>query len=154
MKSRQTILIVDDSENDILLLRLAFKKAEFDVGVREVHDGAEAIAYLQGAAAYGDRREFPLPTLMLLDLNMPMKNGWDVLAWTRAQPGLRRLPIFIMTTSPRTEDIAQAFEIGANSFLVKPHTLDALVEMTRCLKGWVGINHFPSLAVQKHSKAL
>jgi CheY-like chemotaxis protein len=143
MKCRQTILIVDDSDNDILLLRVAFKKAEFDIGVREVHDGAEAIAYLQGAAPYADRHEFPLPTLMLLDLNMPMKNGCDVLAWIRAQPGLRRLPVYIMTASTRSEDVAQAFEIGANAYLVKPHTLDALIEMIRSLKGWVEVNHFP-----------
>jgi len=145
MNERATILLVDDSENDLLFMRAAFKKAEFNNPLQEVHNGEEAIAYLKGDGSYGDRSRFPLPMIMLLDLNMPMQNGFDVLTWVRAQAGLKRLTIIVMTASMRTEDVEQAFDLGANSFLVKPSNLEALAAMIRCLRDWVRINHFPSL---------
>ena len=148
MNGRPTILLVDDSENDLLLLRTAFEKAEFNIPLQEVHNGAEAIAYLKGDDPYSDRNKFPLPAVMLLDLNMPMKNGFEVLTWVRAQTGLKRLSIIVLTASTRTEDIERAFDLGANSFLVKPSSLDALAAMLRCLRDWIQINHFPSLNVR------
>lgn len=141
----QTILLVDDSENDRLLMRRAFKKAEYDVLLREVHNGEEAIAYLKGDAPYGDRAKFPLPILMLLDLNMPKKNGYDVLAWVRTQPRIRRVSITVLSASMRTEDVDQAYDLGANSFLVKPSNIDELIAMVRCLRDWIRINHFALL---------
>jgi len=148
MNGRPTILLVDDSENDLLLLRTAFEKAEFNIPLQEVHNGAEAIAYLKGDDPYSDRNKFPLPAVMLLDLNMPMKNGFEVLTWVRAQTGLKRLSIIVLTASMRTEDIERAFDLGVNSFLVKPSSLDALAAMLRCLRDWIQINHFPSLNVR------
>ena len=145
MNGRPTILLVDDSENDLLLLRTAFEKAEFNIPLQEVHNGAEAIAYLKGDDPYSDRNKFPLPAVMLLDLNMPMKNGFEVLTWVRAQTGLKRLSIIVLTASMRTEDVERAFDLGANSFLVKPGNIDALVAMSRCLRDWIQINHFPAL---------
>jgi len=82
---------------------------------------------------------------MLLDLNMPMKGGFDVLAWVRSQPVLRRLSIVVLTASSRVEDVEQAFDLGANSYLVKPSNLDVLTDMVRCLHDWLQINHFPPL---------
>ncbi len=148
MNERATILLVDDSENDLLFMRAAFKKAEFNNPLQEVHNGEEAIAYLKGDGSYGDRSRFPLPMIMLLDLNMPMQNGFDVLTWVRAQAGLKRLTIIVMTASMRAEDVEQAFDLGANSFLVKPSNLEALTAMIRSLRDWVRINQFPSLKVQ------
>ena len=145
MNTTQTILLVDDSENDRLLMRAAFKKAGFVIPLQEVHNGEEAIGYLKGAGSYGDREQFPLPTVMLMDLNMPMKNGFDVLTWVRAQSGLKRMSIIVLTASMRAEDIERAFDLGANAFLVKPGNLDALTAMIRCLRDWMQINHFPSL---------
>ena len=142
---QQTMLLVDDSETDLLLMRAAFKKANYNSPLQEVRNGEEAIAYLKGEGAYCDRTKFPLPTVMLLDLNMPKKNGFDVLAWVRAQPVLKRLAIIILTASMRTEDVERAFDLGATSFLVKPGNLDALAAMLRCLCDWVQINHFPPL---------
>jgi CheY-like chemotaxis protein len=147
MNERQTILLVDDSENDLILMRAAFKKARCNSPLHEVHNGEEAIAYLKGEGAYADRTQFPLPTVMLLDLNMPKKNGFDVLAWVRAQPVLKRLPIIILTASMRSEDVERAFDLGATSFLVKPSNLEELAAMVRCLCDWVQINHFPPLSV-------
>jgi CheY-like chemotaxis protein len=147
MSKRQNILLVDDSENDLFLMRKAFKKAEFNIPLYEVHNGEEAIAYLKGDDPFGDRKQFPLPTLVLLDLNMPGKNGFDVLTWVRTQSGLKRLSIVTLSASMRMEDIERAFDCGTNSFLVKPSSLEALVEMIRCLREWIRINHFPSLDV-------
>jgi CheY-like chemotaxis protein len=142
---QRAILLVDDSENDLFLMRMAFKKAEFPIRLQTVSNGAEAIAYLKGEGVYSDRAEYPLPTSMLLDLNMPMTNGLEVLAWVRAQPMLKRLCIIILTASMRVEDVEQAFDLGANSFLVKPASLEELTAMVRCLRDWLRINHFASL---------
>jgi CheY-like chemotaxis protein len=145
MNEDQTILLVDDSVDDLMLLRVAFQKAEFKNRLQIVHNGEEAIAYLIGAGDYGDRDRYPLPVVMLLDLNMPMKNGFDVLSWARAQPSFKRLSIIILTASMRMEDIERAFDLGATSYLVKPSKIEALIEMMRCLHDWLEINHFPPL---------
>lgn len=145
MNQNQTILLVDDSENDLFLMRAAFQMANCDIPLQEARNGEEAIAYLKGEGPYADRNQYPLPTVMLLDLNMPRMNGFDVLAWVRAQPGLKRLAIIIMTASMRVEDVEQAFDLGATSFLVKPSDLDTLADMMRCLGDWIQINHFPPL---------
>ena len=143
MNDKQTILLVDDSENDLALMRIAFKKAGFNSPLKEVHNGEEAIAYLKGDSPYSDRDKFPLLAVMLLDLNMPMKNGFDVLTWVRSQPALKRLSIIVLSASMRIEDVERAYDLGANSFLVKPTDLNELVNMLRVLRDWLQINHFP-----------
>lgn len=143
MNAPQTVLLVDDSENDVFLMRRAFKKAEFNVLLQEARNGEEAIAYLAGEGIYNNRAEYPLPALVLMDLNMPMKSGFDVLEWVRSQPALKRLGIVIMTASLRPEDVERTFASGANSYLVKPANLERLVEMVRSLRDWSRINQFP-----------
>ena len=145
MNEKQTILLVDDSIDDLVLMRFAFKRAAFNTSLREVYNGEEAIAYLNGAGPYSDRHKFPLPVVMLLDLNMPMKNGFDVLEWVRTRPGLKRMSIIILTASMRAKDMEQAFDLGANSFLVKPGSIEGLTAMIRCLRDWLQLNHFPPL---------
>jgi CheY-like chemotaxis protein len=139
----QTILLVDDSENDLFLMRRALKRAEFNVPVQEAHNGEIAISYLAGKGIYGNRNEYPSPALVLLDLNMPMKNGFDVLEWVRTQPSLRRLTIIVMTASLRPEDVDRAFELKAASYLVKPANMESLTSMARSIRDWTQINHFP-----------
>ena len=145
MKVRRTILMVDDSANDLLLMRAAFKTAKCTDPLHEVGNGEEAIAYLKGEGPYADRNAFPLPVMVLLDLNMPKKDGFEVLAWVRAQPVLRRLAMFVLTASMRSEDVERAFDLGATSFLVKPGELVELTAMVRCLCDWMQMNHFPRL---------
>src|SRR2546421_11572752 len=145
MSDQPTILLVDDSENDLILMRRAFKKAECNNPLQEVRSGEQAIAYLKGEGPYSDRNKFPLPAVMLLDLNMPKGSGFDVLAWVRAQPMLKRLAIVILTASGRSEDVDRAFDLGATSFLVKPIELEALTSMLRRLCDWAEINRFPAL---------
>jgi CheY-like chemotaxis protein len=113
--------------------------------VQEVHNGEEAIAYLKGETPYSDRDRFPLPAVILLDLNMPMKNGFDLLEWLRTQPVLKRITVVILTASMRREDVQRAFDLGANSFLVKPSAMEDLTAMIRTLGDWLRLNHFPPL---------
>jgi CheY-like chemotaxis protein len=143
MNYNHTILLVDDSDNDRYLMRAAFEKAEFPCPLQEARNGEEAIAYLQGEGQFADRARFPLPAVMLLDLNMPMKNGFDVLEWVRTQKTFRRLSVIVLSASERPEDVERAFDLGAHSYLLKPRTLDALTAMIRCLRDWLDYNHFP-----------
>jgi CheY-like chemotaxis protein len=145
MNEGQTILVVDDSEDDLSLMRDAFKEARCNHPLQEVRNGEEAIAYLKGEHAYSDRKKFPLPIVVLLDLNMPKRNGYDVLTWVRSQPNLKRLAICILTASARSEDIERCFYLGATSYLVKPIDLETLAAMMRCLCDWIQINHFPHI---------
>jgi CheY-like chemotaxis protein len=146
MNEQQTILLVDDSENDICLLRIAFEQAEVVNPVQEAHNGAQALAYLKGEHPFDDRSKFPLPGLMLLDLNMPMLNGFQVLQWLRAQPGLKRLSVVVLTASLREEDVDFAFDLGANAFLVKPSSIEDLTTLSCRLRDWIGCNYFPKLS--------
>lgn len=145
MNEKPIILLVDDSENDRFLMRMAFKKAALDCALPEVCDGEEAIAYLKGESPFGDRDEFPLPTIIFLDLNMPMKNGFEVLKWLRDQPGLKRITVLVLTASMREEDAERAFDLGANWFLIKPPDLENLVAMIRTLRDWMRYTQFPTL---------
>ena len=136
------VLLVDDSVNDALLMRAVFERAGFVQPLRFADDGDDAIAYLQGDGRYRDRTLFPLPTAVLLDLNMPRKNGFEVLTWIRLQPSLKRLRVYIMSASSRAEDIQRAYDLGANSYLVKPGNLDGLMHLAKCLVGWLKLSHF------------
>lgn len=136
------VLLVDDSADDALLMRMAFERAGFVQPLRHVHNGEEAIAYLRGDGAYRDRSLFPLPTTLLLDLNMPRKNGFEVLEWLRSQPELRRLRVYILSASNRAQDIERAYDLGANSYLVKPGNLDGLLHLAKALVAWLKLSHF------------
>lgn len=138
-----TLLIVDDCESDIFLVRRALKKAQVTCPVQEARNGEIAIDYLSGTGVFGNRHEYPMPGLMLLDLNMPMKNGFDVLEWVRSYPALNALVVIVTTASLRSEDVERAFTLKANSYLVKPSNMDALVNMVRSICDWTRINHFP-----------
>src|ERR1051325_11293477 len=116
MTDQQTILLVDDSDNDLTLMSIAFRKAGLNSPLQVVHNGEEAIAYLAGKGRFADRKQFPLPAVMLLDLNMPMKDGFEVLDWLRKQPALKRVFPSVLTSSVRPEDVERAFELGAHSY--------------------------------------
>ena len=139
------VLIVDDSEADVLLMRIVFERAGFVLPMHLARDGAEAISYLKGDGAYSDRKLFPLPTAMLLDLKMPRKNGFEVLTWIGQQPALKRLRIFVLSESSRPDDIRRAYDLGASSYLVKPSNLEGLMETAKILVAWLRRNHFAPL---------
>src|ERR1700674_4968478 len=99
MPDQALILLVEDREDDVLLVRRAFAKANVLNPMQVVRDGREAIAYLKGEGKYSNRAEYPLPELLLLDLKMPGTDGFDVLKWMRQQPGLKALRVVVLTSS-------------------------------------------------------
>ena len=141
-----SLLLVEDDSNDVFLIKRAFKRANFKVPVSVVSDGDAAIGYLQGTEGYGDRTQHPVPSLILLDLKLPRRSGLEVLEWIRKQPGLRRIPVIVLTSSQEAADVDQAYEVGVNSYLVKPVTFDALADMAQSIERyWLSINQYPSL---------
>ena len=141
---RYLILLVEDDPNDIILIKRAFEKARITNPLQVVEDGEEAISYLAGKGPYGDREKYSLPMLILLDLKLPRKSGHEVLGWLRKQPMLKRLTVVVLTSSQQSSDINRAYDLGANSYLVKPVTFDALVEMVKTLNlYWLLLNENP-----------
>jgi DNA-binding response OmpR family regulator len=143
MNELYTILLVDDSENDRFLMRAAFRHAKFNCHLQEVENGEEAIAYLNRDGQYTDCDRFPVPAVMLLDLNMPMKSGFDVLKWVRTEKSHQRVSVFVLSASERVEDVQRAFDLGAHAYLVKPRTFQELIEMVHSLRNWLQNDHFP-----------
>jgi len=120
---------VDDNDADVLLTRQAFAAAHIANPLFSVSDGEEAVLYLEGFGPFANRAEFPLPHLVLLDLDMPKISGFRVLKWVRAHEHFKSLPIVIMSDSEREQDVTKAYQLGANSYLVKPTDFDALGSM-------------------------
>ena len=138
------ILLAEDNESDVLLLKRAFDQAGVQVLLHAVHEGAQAIAYLSGEGKYEHRAEFPLPDLLLLDLKMPLANGFEVIQWVRAQPRLSALRIVVLTTSDQVADIDRAHRLGANSFLVKPVSFSEFRETVQTLcHYWLSLSQTP-----------
>jgi CheY-like chemotaxis protein len=127
------ILLAEDQESDTLLLQRAFKTAGIVNPLHAVSDGEQCLAYLRGGGEYSNRAEYPLPSLLLLDLKMPRMSGFEVLSWIRAQPELKDLRIVVFSASLEPMDVNRAVQLGANSFLVKPINFDDLVAMVRVL---------------------
>ena len=146
LPSSYTVLLVEDDPNDVLLIQRAFQRNHVANAVQVVRDGDEALAYLSGQAPFADRERHPLPVLMLMDLKMPRKSGLEVLEWVRQQPGLKRLPIIVLTSSNQSPDINRAYELGANSYLVKPAGFDSLLDLVKNLDMyWLILNERPEL---------
>jgi CheY-like chemotaxis protein len=144
--TQNVLLHVEDDPNDVLLLQRAFRKANAQVSIQAVTDGDKAVAYLSGAGEYADREKFPLPNVALLDLKMPRKSGLEVLEWIRSQQSLRRLVVIIFTSSKHDEDVNKAYDLGANSYLVKPVGFDMLVEVAKLIQQyWIDRNERPQL---------
>lgn len=141
------ILLVEDDPDDVFFLEEAFKRAGLACALRVARDGEEAVAYLLGQGAYADRRLHPLPALVLLDLKLPRKSGLEVLERCRKEPELRRIPIVVLTSSQSNEDLTRAYELGANSYLVKPLDADAQLELVKTFGAyWIGLNKVPDAA--------
>lgn len=140
------ILFVEDDPGDSQLIRRAFDKAGITTSnLIRAKDGDDAVAYLDGKAPYEDRGQFPLPSLVLLDIKLPRRSGFEVLSWIRrdARP-LRRTPVLMLTSSRHSVDINRAYELGANAYAVKPDTHGELVQLLQSIKQfWLEQNEFP-----------
>lgn len=138
------LLLVEDNEDDVFFMQRAFEAAQISNPIQIARDGQEAIDYCSGAGKFADRAKYPLPEMMLLDLKMPRKNGLEVIQWIRDQPALRHLVIVILTSSRELSDIERAYQLGVNSFLLKPSSTHTLAEMMGALKlYWLTHNEFP-----------
>jgi DNA-binding response OmpR family regulator len=128
-----TILQVEDDPNDVFLLQHAMKKAGVTNPIQVASDGAQAIEYLKGSGKFGDREKYPLPGLVLLDLKLPFVMGLDVLKWIRQEFGSSRL-VVLLSASGQESDVAAAYKLGANAFLIKPTEASKLEDMARAIK--------------------
>ena len=144
MPDQAVILLVEDREDDILLIRRAFQKGYINNPLQVVRDGDEAIAYLSGEGKYRNRAEYPLPDLVLLDLKMPRMDGFEVLKWVRGQPGLKGLRVIVLTSSQDMRDVNRAYHLGANSFLVKPMDFEDVVHLSKAFTSyWLQLTKTP-----------
>ncbi len=132
------ILVAEDDPTDAYFFERAFRRTGIPVTLHFVRDGQEVLDYLQGQGQFADRRRHPLPQLLLLDLNMPRLDGFDVLTWVRQQPGLNNVLIVMFSSSDEPRDINRAYGLGANSYLVKPHSMAELTALVgRFKKYWL-----------------
>ena len=129
-----TILYVEDEETDRELMAMAFEREGLAGALQTVNNGRAAIDYLQGTASYAERHKYPLPAVVLLDLNLPEVHGFAVLEWIRSNPQHGALPVVVFSSSEREEDRERAKELGANNFVQKPNSLGLFREVARQLR--------------------
>jgi CheY-like chemotaxis protein len=138
------ILIADDDEDDRGFIKKAWEKSRLVNDLRFVEDGEEFMDYMYHRGKYSDPASSPSPGLILLDLNMPKKDGQEALREIKADPELRSIPIIVLTTSKTEEDIYRSYNLGANSFITKPVTFGSLAEVIQVLgQYWVDIVDLP-----------
>lgn len=135
-----TILMADDDPDDRMLTREAFEESQLLNEFETVEDGEELLDYLFSRGKYSNEAARPKPSLILLDLNMPRKDGRQALKEIKSSPELRRIPVIVMTTSKAEEDIIRTYDLGVNSFIVKPVTFEGMVDVLKTLgKYWFEI---------------
>ena len=138
------ILLADDDEEDRMLAADALEESRVVNDLRFVEDGDELLDYLYRRGRYSDADSAPTPGLILLDLNMPRKDGREALREIKADPDLRRIPIIVLTTSKAEEDIYRTYDLGANSFITKPVSFEGLVNVMRDIgRYWIEIVELP-----------
>lgn len=154
-----TILLVEDEENDVFFFKRAAKLAGISNPLRVAQDGREAIDYLNGTGAYADRTQYPLPSLVLLDLKLPHVMGLEVLKWIRERPEFKAIIVIVFTSSKLASDIDTAYQLGANLYVVKPSDPAQLQEMLVTIKlywldlngasqEWLGVPHHTARVLQ------
>lgn len=144
MSTERCILMADDESNDVYLLKRAFRDANITNPLLAVHDGQEVVDYLTGAGKFASRAQFPLPSLLILDLKMPRKSGMDVLEWIRSSDGFRCLPTIVFSSSAHPSDVEKAYALGANAFVTKPTGIEHRADFARMIKTfWLGLIEQP-----------
>ncbi len=145
MTDMQTVLLVEDEETDVLLMQRAFRSAEMANPLEVVRDGAEAVEFLGRERPETNDR---LPSLVLLDIKIPRRTGFEVLGWIRRDALLRSLPVAILTSTSRPEDIERAYLLGANAFWVKPTSLEKRKDLATFIKRWLVFNQPPLVSTE------
>ncbi len=150
MTTPLSILVAEDELGDVLLLRRAFEKAGVKSPVHIAANGQEVIEYLSGSPPFADPVAYPLPALLLLDLKLPLISGFELLEWIRKAPQLRHMIIVVFSSSDYPEDINRAYELGANSYILKPRNPDDLVNIVKQLQNyWLKINTTPTIHLRR-----
>jgi CheY-like chemotaxis protein len=143
MPANHAILLVEDNEDDVFLMKRALKEAGISNPLFVVEDGQQAVDYLSGIAQFADRERFPLPAIVFLDLKLPFKSGCEVLEWIRGQNVLRSLVVVVLTSSEEPGDLSRSYKLGANSYIVKPPTSEQLTDLAKSFKWyWLEYNRF------------
>ena len=133
MTKKVPILVVDDSKEDVFLLCHAFKRAGLDLSLIHVHDGEEAVHYLNGENSFTDRSRYPMPSLVLLDVKMPKLSGFDVLEWLLTRQDLKDLPVVMFSSSFQQDDKEKAKVLGAADYLTKPTGTEGYDEVVQTI---------------------
>ena len=145
MRTPTSLLLVEDNPDDVDLITHAFREAQVPNPLEVVRDGESALEYLASRSSSEDQEQHPLPAVVLLDLKLPRKSGFAVLEWIRANPLLRHLPVVVLSSSGQDEDIRRAYDLRANSYLVKPVRRDALIGMMQTVsRYWADLNLRPA----------
>jgi CheY-like chemotaxis protein len=129
--SHYTILLVEDEENDAMLLKMALKKNNIINPLHWVKDGLEAIAYLNGEGVYANHALYPFPEVLIVDLKMPRMSGLELLQWIRDHSNYKVIPTIIMSSSRQDSDIEKAYDLGANTYIIKPSSFDELARVVK-----------------------
>jgi DNA-binding response OmpR family regulator len=135
-RAKATVLHVEDDPNDRLFVERAFKNAGIPVELRAVASGEEAVHYLSAEGAFADRKQFPSPAFVLLDLKLTGMSGFEILEWARKQGASKLLPIAVLTSSREGADVRRAYEAGATTYFVKPADTDDLHALIKTLAGY------------------
>jgi CheY-like chemotaxis protein len=139
-----TILVADDDREDCMLIEEAMQESRLVNRLQFVHDGEELMDYLRHAGEFADRETSPRPGIILLDLNMPRKDGREALRDIKADPCLHKIPVVVLTTSQAEEDICRSYDLGVNSYITKPVTFASMVDLMKLLgKYWFEIVELP-----------
>lgn len=138
-----SIVMAEDDDDDFELTRFAFEKEHVDVPLFRVKDGAELMDFLLRRGPYSDPPELPSPLLILLDLRMPKKDGFEALAEIKADPKLKRIPVAVLTTSNEDRDISRCYDLGCNSYIKKPVGVAELAKAVQAVKDyWLEVVEF------------
>ena len=132
-ETQATILLVEDDPGDQVLVQRTFEEGEIKTSLQIVEDGVQALDYLLHRGEFVDPKSSPRPDLILLDLNLPKLDGKQVLEKMRAHPDLRRIPVAVLTTSKREDDIVRSYDLGVNSYVTKSVDLDRFLDKLRVL---------------------
>ena len=147
MTSSKAMLLVEDNEDDVFLMKRALKGAQIVNPLQVVEDGQQAVEYLSGTGKYSDREKHPFPAVVFLDLKLPMKGGLEVLEWIRKREDFENMVVLVLTSSNEPSDLNRAYKLGANSYLVKPPTAMQLLELAKAFKWyWLEFNRYEGSA--------
>ena len=154
MTTGRSILLVEDNEDDVFLMKRALKGAKITNPLQVVEDGQQAVEYLSGGGKFENREKYPFPAIVFLDLKLPLKGGLEVLEWIRGQSMFENLVVLVLTSSNEPSDLKRAYSLGANSYLVKPPTAAQLLELAKAFKWyWLEFNRFEDSPISSVPKS-